>query len=60
MLRMFCKSLPAEEDADRGSAQLPVVSAADQLLLQQTWTAENRKKRYPTSVCTSLKDLCEM
>ena len=29
-------------------------------LLRETWLAAKGMKRLPVSVCTSLKDLCEM
>jgi hypothetical protein len=55
-LRTF---LPAEEDADGGSVPSPAMFRAEQLL-RETWLAAKGMKRLPVSVCTSLKDLCEM
>jgi hypothetical protein len=59
MLRMLRTSLHAEEHAERASAPIPAMPKADRLL-QRKWTADKAKKRFPKSVCTSLKDLCEL
>ena len=50
MLRLLPALFPAK------AAPTPRVQA----LLQQKRTAAKGQKRYPKSVCTSLKDLCEL
>jgi hypothetical protein len=58
------RSLPAflsapAKDAERGSLPTPAMFRAEKLL-RETWLAAKGMRRLPVSVCTSLKDLCEM
>jgi hypothetical protein len=60
MLRALPAFPPAqEEDAERGSLPSPAMFKAEKLL-RETWLAAKGMQRLPVSVCTSLKDLCEM
>jgi len=59
MLRQLRIVLPADEDTECGSDPSPATFRAEKLL-RETWLAAKGIKRLPVSVCTSLKDLCEM
>ena len=60
LLRPLRTFLPMEEeDADRGSLPTPAMFRAERLL-RETWLAAKGMQRLPVSVCTSLKDLCEI
>jgi hypothetical protein len=47
------------EDTDSGSLPTPAMFRAEKLL-RETWLAAKGMQRLPVSVCTSLKDLCEI
>ena len=57
MLRQLLISLANKESADR-AARLSVVVKKDEWL-QPVKTSE-KPKRHPKSICTSLKELCEI
>ena len=60
MLRQVRAFLPAKEDAaERGAVPTPAMFKAERQL-RESWLAAKGMKRLPVSVCTSLKDLCEM
>jgi hypothetical protein len=66
MLRFLFKSEPVKDAAFVNVTRMPVVAdaytvraaVADKLRRRSTLT--NTVLRYPKSVCTSLKDLCEL
>jgi hypothetical protein len=58
MLRPL-RTFLSREDTDTGSAPTPAMFKAEKIL-RETWLAAKGMQRLPVSVCTSLKDLCEM
>jgi hypothetical protein len=58
MLRRLFKALPAKNADNTEDSRLSVVRPIDNTPPSPAPT--NPKKQFPKSVCTSLKDLCEL